>query len=198
MKRLLLVSTAMTIVLFTLLVPILKQLTNYLHPVVLGVVLICLWALLSFFVFLFRHETISISYNIFHLLLIIYTFLLLVLLFFRPGNQSYGTYNLMPFSTISFFLSGKVSLLIAFYNLTANIVLFIPFGILLMVRRKKTTKLALIYLPFMTISFIEVLQFITVRGNLDIDDLILNLCGVSLGYLVFPVFRRVIHISPRP
>jgi glycopeptide antibiotics resistance protein len=80
--------------------------------------------------------------------------------------------------------------------LTANIVLFIPYGIFLMMKGFKSSKSEYIYLPLVAIAVVECLQNITRRGSLDIDDLILNFIGVSLGYLLYPVFRRVIFISP--
>jgi glycopeptide antibiotics resistance protein len=195
LKKSILFSSSLSIILFFLFSPIIFQLTDYLHPIVLATVLLCLWAFITFIVLLIRKETISISYTTFLLFLGLYTLSLLVLLFFRPSNQSYGTYNLIPFSTIYFFLSGKVNLLISFYNLTANVVLFIPYGIFLMIKGCKFSKSEYIYLPLVSITVVECLQYITRRGSLDIDDLILNLIGVFLGYLLYPVFRRVIIIS---
>jgi glycopeptide antibiotics resistance protein len=189
-------SSVLSIILFSLLSPIILQLTDYLHPIVISTVLLCLWGLTTFIVLLINNETISIPYPTFLLVLILYTCCLLVLLFFRPGNQSYETYNLIPFSTIYFFLSGKVHFLISLYNLTANIVLFIPYGIFLMMKGFKSSKIEYIYLPIVAIAVVECLQYITRRGSLDIDDLLLNFVGVVLGYLLHPVFRRVIFISP--
>lgn len=197
LKKSILFSSTLSIILFSLFSPIIFQLTDYLHPIVVATVLLCLWGFITFNVLLFRKETISISYTTFLSFLSLYTVCLLVLLFFRPSNQSYGTYNLIPFSTIYFFLSGKVNLLISFYNLTANVVLFIPFGIFLMIKGCKYSKSEYIYLPLVSISVVECLQYITQRGSLDIDDLILNLIGVFIGYLLYPLFKRVIHIFPQ-
>jgi hypothetical protein len=196
LKKSILFSSSLSIILFSLFSSIIFQLTDYLHPIVLATVLLCLWAFITFIVLLIRKETISISYTTFLSFLGLYTLSLLVLLFFRPSNQSYGTYNLIPFSTIYFFLSGKVNLLISFYNLIANVVLFIPYGIFLMIKGCKSSKSEYIYLPLVSITVVECLQYITRRGSLDIDDLILNLIGVFLGYLLYPVFRSVIIISP--
>ena len=71
----------------------------------------------------------SIFKRFLHVLTFLYSIGLLILLFFRPKGSSYGTINLIPFDTISFYLSGNVSYLISFYNLGANIGLFIPFGL---------------------------------------------------------------------
>jgi glycopeptide antibiotics resistance protein len=195
LRKSILFSSILSFILFSLLSPIILQLADYLHLIVIAAVLLCLWGFTTFIVLLIKKESISISYPTFIRLLSLYTFSLLILLFFRPGNQSYETYNLIPFSTIYFFLSGKVHFLISFYNLTANVVLFIPYGIFLIMKGFKSSKSEYIYLPLVAIAAVECLQYITRRGSLDIDDLILNFIGVLLGYLLYPVFRKVIFIS---
>jgi hypothetical protein len=195
LKKSIIFSTIISILLFVLLLPILFRLTNYLHPIVLGTVLFCLWGLITFALLFIRNEIISIKRSTIYWIIAFYTFSLIVLLFFRPSDQTYHSYNLIPFSTIAFFLSGKVNFLVSFYNLVANIALFIPYGIYLMLRKRKFTKFQYLYLPLITISMIELLQFFTHRGSLDIDDLILNMCGVFLGYYLYPVYRRVIHFK---
>lgn len=194
MKKSYLLATILSVLLFSLFSPIIIQLTYYLHPIVLVTVLGCLWAILAFLILLIRGETILILYPRFVWVIGIYTIMLLILLFFRPGNQTYSTFNLVPFSTVQFFLSGRVNLLISFYNLAANVVLFVPYGIYLMARKMKSSLLSYFYLPLISISFIECFQFITHRGSLDIDDLLLNMLGVFLGYLCYPVFKRVIKL----
>lgn len=182
---------------FLLLYPLFSNLISYLHPIVLVVVWAFLTALVIFLVFWIRKDIISIPYSLFLSFLILYTISLLVLLFFRPHAQSYNTWNLEPFSTILYYLSGKVTPLIAIYNLVANIGLFIPYGIFLMIRKENALSpvLRFLYVPLLFISLIELMQFITHRGSLDIDDLILNMLGVCLGYLLFPLFKRVVHVS---
>ncbi|HYK72062.1 MAG TPA: VanZ family protein [Pseudoneobacillus sp.] len=187
-------ATVLSTLLFALFSPIIIQLTYYLHPIVLVTVLVCLWGVVAFLILLIRGESILVLYHRFVWFIIIYTVMLLILLFFRPSNQTYSNFNLVPFSTVQFFLSGRVNLLISFYNLTANVVLFIPYGIYLLARKNKSSILSYFYLPFISISLIECTQFMTHRGSLDIDDLLLNMIGVFLGYLCYPVFKRVIKL----
>lgn len=197
MKKSIVLSIILSQGIFLLLYPLLSNLLFYLHPIVLVVVWACLTALVIFLVFCIRKDIISISYSLFVGFLILYTICLFVLLFFRPNAQNYHTWNIEPFSTIGFYLSGKIAPLIAFYNLAANIALFIPYGIFLMIRQEKAHSpfLHLLYVPLLFIALIELTQFITHRGSLDIDDLILNILGICLGYLLFPLFKRVVHIG---
>ncbi|MEH7113911.1 VanZ family protein [Neobacillus niacini] len=194
MKKSLLLSLIIAIILFALLSTVLVQLTSYLHPIVLGVVLFCIVITVFFIIICIRKETIQLRYSHFCMLLLLYTIALFILLFFRPGNQTYQSINLVPFSTIAFYLTGKLNGLISFYNLAANIALFIPFGLFLKVN--KCTTFQLFYIPILFVSSIELLQYFTGRGSLDIDDFILNVFGFFLGYLQFPLFNRIIKVTP--
>jgi glycopeptide antibiotics resistance protein len=193
MKTLLLVSLIASISLFLILSPVLFQLMVYLHPVVIGVVLFCLVMAVFLLALFIRKQTLQLPYSKIRILLLLYLFGLFILLFFRPSDQTYQSINLIPFSTISFYLSGEVNGLISFYNLAANIGLFLPFGVFL--KMKECTIFQLFYIPIVFISLIELLQYITLRGSLDIDDLILNVLGFFIGYLLYPLLNTVIKVS---
>jgi len=49
--------------------------------------------------------------------------------------------------------------------------------------------------PLLSISGIEICQFVFRRGSLDVDDLILNMIGVYLGYFLYPLFKKVVVFS---
>lgn len=192
MKNTYTIALILSLVTFVVLSPIFFKLITYLHPVVLLVVFSCIYLLFLGFLLWFRREFIQISYALFLTFILIYSIGLLVLLFFRPNDQIYESVNLIPFSTIAFYLSGKVNGLISFYNLAANIGLFLPYGILLRVRGVSLVKLMVI--PFASITIIELLQFFTHRGSMDIDDLLLNVLGIYLGCIVYPLFEKTVKI----
>lgn len=177
---------------FLVLSPIFFRLINYLHPVVLLVVLSCIYLTCLGLLLLIRKESICISYSLFLTFIIIYSVGLLILLFFRPNDQSYESVNLKPFTTISFYLSGKVDGLISFYNLAANIGLFLPYGILLRIKHASIVKVLIA--PIISITVIELLQFFTHRGSMDIDDLLLNVVGIYLGCIFYPLFKKTVKI----
>jgi glycopeptide antibiotics resistance protein len=194
LKKSFIITLILSLAVLVLLSPVFIQLISYLHPIVMVVVSFCIILLVLFFVLLFRKETLQLPYSLFKNLLVLYTIALLILLFFRPNDQNYDSMNLIPFSTISFYLSGKVNWLISFYNLAANIGLFIPYGIFLMVKNDVSI-LKLILLPLTTIALIEILQFLTHRGSMDIDDLILNLLGIFVGYICYPIFKKIVELT---
>ena len=182
-------------IVFLIFLPVWIELTKYLHPIFIGVV----WFLITFSVLLcvcwVKKEKIRLSKKILYVLTFLYSIGLLILLFFRPKAQSYGTINLIPFETIHFYLSGNIAYLIALYNLGANIGLFIPFGLFYRYTKKTPALKQLLIITICSISTIEWLQFITKRGSLDIDDLILNVLGVCLGYFIHPLFQKVLVIK---
>lgn len=178
---------------FLLCLPIFLQLSSYLHPIVIFVVWGYVTVFICFALFLVWEQSVTIPKAVLNIGLFLYTICLFILLFFRPNEQAYDNWNLVPFDTILFFLSGNVGFLVVFYNLVANIILFIPFGITLMISIRSHSLRFLI--PFLAISSIELLQFFTKRGSLDIDDLILNLIGIYIGYLITPLFLRVVKIK---
>ncbi|WP_147635418.1 hypothetical protein [Risungbinella massiliensis] len=83
--------------LFLFLLPFSYRLVSYLHPIVLGVLWICLTVLVFFVFFYIRKDSISIPYLIFCISFVLYNIGLLMLLFFRPSDQSYDSWNLVPF-----------------------------------------------------------------------------------------------------
>lgn len=184
---------------FIALLPIWLKLTDYLHPLVIGVVWFCWTSLLLCTVLLITKETITIPRLVLNGVILLYSIGLLILLFFRPENQSYGslTINLIPFQTIAYYFSGNVDFLIAFYNLGANIGLFIPFGSYYCFIKNKPSLGYLLTITIFTITFIEGLQYLTKRGSFDIDDFILNVAGVYVGYLIHPLFAKILVIKTK-
>ncbi|WP_458354153.1 VanZ family protein [Peribacillus frigoritolerans] len=175
--------------------PLFLQLLLYLNPLVIMVVWFCILLFVSFAVLYFRGETVRVPRLLWQAVLFGYSSSLLVLLFFRPEGQVYS-YNLIPFSTILSYLSNEMNGLVSFYNLSANVGLFIPFGLYLLSRegQELSAKRKFIY-PLLSISGIEICQFVFRCGSLDVDDLILNMIGVYLGYFLYPVFKKVVVFS---
>lgn len=195
MSRTIVRSAAAAQLFFLLSLPFIGNLIQYLHPLALIVV----WASITSFTItaglLIRGEKLPLNKYLILLVFALYSASLLVLLFFRPGDHANANYNLDPFSTIEFYLAGRVDFLVAFYNLAANVLLFVPFGLFLLSLLKKRSFFTLLAIPFAAISAIEIAQFLSRRGSLDIDDLILNMSGVFLGYALLPLLKRSYRIK---
>lgn len=144
-----------------------------------------------------HRERISISYRIFLIFLTLYGACLLLLLFFRPSNQVYNGYNLFPLRTIFFYSRGEVELSVAVYNLAGNIGLFVPFGFFLALHyayHKKEKRHSKYLIPAAAIVTIEVLQHVTHRGLLDIDDFLFNMVGIVIGVWVYRMSKSLFTV----
>lgn len=105
--------------------------------------------------------------------------------------------NLAPFRTIRRFIwvfthsSNKQLLLHASINIYGNIFLFLPLGLfppLLWARMQRFWKTALLATGVMVC--VEVLQMLLLVGTCDIDDVMLNVLGASMGYGAYKLLTR--------
>ena len=131
-----------------------------------------------------------------------YCALMLWLLFGRAGYVDGIPYsqqmkaNLIPFRTLKLFfrlLSHHRPALVraAVINLVGNVVMFIPLGLFLpLVFQKLRSFWGMLLWAFLIISAVELTQLFTLVGSCDVDDLILNLCGASLGYLLYHLTKK--------
>lgn len=99
--------------------------------------------------------------------------------------------NYIPFKTIITQIQQTDSLW-ALKNLFGNIIVFIPWGILFPLSYKYFKK----FIPFFLVTIIvllliESLQFIFMIGFFDIDDIILNLIGVCIGYFSGNILKNI-------
>ena len=94
------------------------------------------------------------------------------------------SFNIIPFKTIHLFITGYLDNLISLksllINVLGNFVAFMPFAIFKSMNKYKNFLITMV----ITVIIIEILQFITMSGICDIDDLILNVLGASIIYFV--------------
>lgn len=70
-----------------------------------------------------------------------------------------------------------------------NFMLFIPFGILLPLCFPKARKSRICILTGCVLSvFIETVQYMTQRGNCELDDVIMNTLGTLVGWVIYTGF----------
>jgi len=109
----------------------------------------------------------------------------------------YGV-NLVPFYTIKCYLRNIANgyiVSISVQNLLGNLLMFLPLGVYLpLIWKKCRTFLHTLLLSLGVLIVIELLQFITLLGTLDIDDLILNMCGIILGYLLWKCIKKPLKL----
>lgn len=124
---------------------------------------------------------------------IAYIGVLLKLIVFKypPGMVLSGA-NLVPFETIQMYLSGKPTWTIATLNLVGNSALFMPLGFFApFLHQRIGWRLAFLGGALFSLM-LETLQLTLKVGSFDVDDVLLNILGVVLGYGMFIVFRKAI------
>ncbi len=99
--------------------------------------------------------------------------------------------NLIPFATVNRYLSvldRPSGFGLFLYNVIGNMIILIPFGYFFPIvsrRAKQWWFFALAALVF--ILMIEAMQYLSMSGSLDVDDVILNFIGAMIGYFLCPL-----------
>ncbi|MCM1022704.1 MAG: VanZ family protein [Prevotella sp.] len=96
-------------------------------------------------------------------------------------------YNLVPLKATLEMVRGLSPLRLV-ENIAGNIILFVPFGVLLPLAFK-VERLTVVYGCAASV-FVEVVQFAFAMGAADIDDVILNTLGAAVGYAAYRVIRH--------
>lgn len=140
------------------------------------------------------------------LLFLAYGVLMLWLLFGQrigpEGVELFGgsvtNLNLQPFKTIKMYANIVINstngnlLRHALINLAGNVVMFVPLGALLPgIWKRMRGVLSTFLSAALLILLVEAVQYVTGLGSCDIDDLILNLAGVVLGYGMWKLSTRI-------
>lgn len=122
-----------------------------------------------------------------------YLFVLFYMLFFaeafgRSGHVEEYRYNTTLFQEIErFYRYGKShSWDLFLINVVGNVVVFIPFGMFLPCLFPRCRNILLTMLFSLEFSLaVEITQLISRVGRFDVDDLLLNTIGGSVGCLLF-------------
>ena len=98
--------------------------------------------------------------------------------------------NLTPFLTIRnywrvfYHRTNEELFFHCFINLFGNVLLFIPAGWLLpKIWKKMQNFFRFFFTCALCIFLVELLQLFSLLGSFDIDDVILNLCGMTVGFI---------------
>lgn len=103
-------------------------------------------------------------------------------------------YNLSLFRTINSYFK-NISDSYAYINILGNVVCFVPMGFLIPMNFKRYRNLLrAISIFIIFIIGIEILQFITMLGFFDVDDILLNMFGCIVGYYIYVGFRKAVLI----
>ena len=80
---------------------------------------------------------------------------------------------------------------IAIVNIVGNVVLFIPMGAFFPAMWSKLQKAWKTFsVSLLTLILVEITQLLTLRGSCDVDDLVLNMSGICMGYFLWWVRQK--------
>ncbi len=127
-----------------------------------------------------NHEKFVFYREFLNLVFIIYILLLYQLLTSTELNKMSGL-NLIPFTEIFRYKIGS-SLFI--YNVIGNIFVFIPFGYFVSGYVKASRVSHILLISFISSLTVELVQ-LNIGRSFDIDDIILNVTGSIIGFLLF-------------
>ena len=103
----------------------------------------------------------------------------------------YGSANFVPFASIVQLVT-ETAPGVAIWNILGNIVLFVPFGLVLpLLFDRMQTLLSVLWRVAVISAFIESLQIFTRSRAVDVDDIILNTLGGAIGFLIFLAIRSL-------
>lgn len=97
------------------------------------------------------------------------------------GNNYIRMLNIVPFKTINEQLHSGTR---GYLNIIFNLLVFVPFPILIKIINPKISYLLCISITLIVTISIEAIQYFIGRSS-DIDDIILNLIGALAGILIY-------------
>lgn len=136
---------------------------------------------------------------------IIYGLLLLYVLFFRSIGTTYpwtyaeylrAMHNFIPLKSVYVLFTTPVistRIIIRFLvNFIGNIVLFVPWGVLLPACFKKLQSFKhFAALTLVALILVESIQIFSMLGSFDVEDILLNMIGACVGFACFKKVSRL-------
>ncbi|MBR5662574.1 MAG: VanZ family protein [Bacilli bacterium] len=133
-----------------------------------------------------NHKKIELYKEVFGLIFVIYILLLFELLTATDTNPYHGV-NLKPFTEITRYKFGTRLFNI---NVFGNILIFIPFGLFISSYLKSKKVFSVLFISIITSTFAELVQ-LKIGRSFDIDDIILNVVGSIIGYLLYLALKKL-------
>lgn len=142
-------------------------------------------------VYLIVHKHKFVLYKeLFMLVFLVYAMLLFYVVTFQDVN--YGTNNFIPFKEI---LRYEVGSKLFIKNILGNIILFIPFGLFVSYILKTRKVSPIMVITLITSAVVEFTQ-LKIGRTFDIDDILLNIVGGFIGYLLFIIIDTLENHLP--
>lgn len=108
-------------------------------------------------------------------------------------DVTWSTNNFIPFREI---MRYNITSRLFLKNVIGNMLMFLPFGFFISVYIKSDKPYLTILLTVIASVAIEIVQMCIGRV-FDVDDIILNVIGGTLGFLIYNIIRKIIEKYPK-
>ncbi len=139
-----------------------------------------------------NHEKFVFYKEFWNLIFVVYALLLFQLLTSTEMNTTSGL-NLVPFTEIFRY---KIGSKLFMFNVVGNILIFVPFGYFVSSYVKATKISHILFISCITSLTVELVQ-LQIGRSLDIDDVLLNVVGSVLGFMLFIGLSAIKKHLPR-
>lgn len=139
-----------------------------------------------------NHEKFIFYKEFLNLIFIIYVLLLFQLLTSTEMNTTSGL-NIVPFTEIFRYPIGSKLFI---YNVIGNVLVFVPFGYFVSSYIKASRVSHILFISVITSLTVELVQ-LQIGRSFDIDDIILNVAGSIIGFLIFIALTAIKKHLPR-
>ncbi|MGC4130310.1 MAG: VanZ family protein [Bergeyella sp.] len=134
----------------------------------------------------------KIVYSIYPVFINVYTIWLLYMMFFAYNRSTADPvlYEIRayPFDTLKHLIFEENYGTEKYRNLLGNIAGFIPYGFLGILYPKLSRYIPLFITFFIAINYIEFSQYFFKRGYAELDDVMMNTFGMTIGFLIYKIF----------
>ncbi len=156
---------------------------SYSYPMILMSIIVAATLRISYL--LINKSKLVLYKELFTLFFIIYILCLFHAVTYQ--DVSWSTANFIPFKEIFRYDIGSS---LFYRNILGNLLLFLPYGIFTSHYTKINKGYLIFILSLVTSLSIEIIQ-LKIGRVFDVDDVILNVCGALLGYLLYKLFRKI-------
>lgn len=121
----------------------------------------------------------------------------------EPFSKNHLEYycNLVPLKSVKMYYKAwknhSMDLNIIFLNVAGNLLAFAPFGFFIPVLYNHKVKniISFFFIAAFSSAMVELIQFLTMVGQADIDDVILNTLGAVIvyGFVHIPIIKKTIQ-----
>lgn len=157
---------------------------NFTWPMIIISVVILVSFRISYL--LKNHERLVLYKELLMLSFVIYILCLFQVVTFQD-DVTWSTNNFIPFREIFRYDIGSR---LFFKNVIGNMIMFLPFGFFISYYLKSEKISLPILLTIIASTSIEIVQMCIGRV-FDIDDIILNICGGMIGYLLYSILNKI-------